>query len=217
MVLGLHTDIIVSQFSEVSSYLTVILSNLETKEVKFYKVRVYNTAAIVIQSKWRSWIASENLIDCIICVIELQCLVRKYLASKYLRQLKSEELMDRVGTNTEESASAIIICQSIARRWLASFRLAKTVASAVLIQAQWRTVVAIQQFSLARHSATVIQSQARQRFAVRYLSDLKQKHLLICAAAATKISTSWRGYKCHHDFERAASGKFNSIRGLFST
>ena len=97
----------IPHFSGVSSHQTVIQSNLETKEVSFYKVRVSNTAAILIQSKWRSWVASENFIDYIICVIELQCLIRRYLASKCLQQLKSAELMDRVRWNEDESATKI--------------------------------------------------------------------------------------------------------------
>ena len=63
---------------------TVILQNLATKEVHVFKVRVCNTAAVIIQSKWRCWVTRQHYRHCIQCIISLQCAVGRFCACKLL-------------------------------------------------------------------------------------------------------------------------------------
>jgi myosin heavy subunit len=87
-----------------------------------FKVRVCVTAAVVIQSKWRSWIASKHFRQLARGIISIQCLMRKRRASKYLLQLQMSELFGEVALHEMKAATTIALawrrfcCQSQYKR-----------------------------------------------------------------------------------------------------
>jgi hypothetical protein len=93
--------------SDASMRQTVIRHNLATNEIHFFKVRVCNTASIVIQSRFRSWLTSKHFRQLVLAVVALQSLVRRHNASKYLLHLKLAQLMKKVGSEEVESVTRI--------------------------------------------------------------------------------------------------------------
>jgi hypothetical protein len=65
------------------------------------------TAAVVIQSKWRSWILSKRFRQFVLGLTSIQRLIKKRKASKYLLQVKMTKLFDEVALDEMKSATTI--------------------------------------------------------------------------------------------------------------
>lgn len=107
-------------------------------------------------------------------------------------------------------------CQSVAQKWSPSCTVdssanGQIIASSTLIQSKWRALRASQRFATARASAIVIQLFARQWIASRRLHALKVKNYIISVIAATRITTSWRRYRCRSEYERTIKGRQHTV------
>ena len=98
---------------------------------------------------------------------------------------------------------AAIKCQASIRRGLATkevenLRQLRRVASATVIQANWRAYEAMTYYKQIKHDVTSLQATVRKLQAMKFLNKYKR--------AATNIACAWRRRCCSIKFTRAIEG-----------
>ena len=121
--------------------------------------------AIVIQSRWRHYVARKAFVSSIHSVIILQAWTRKNLALKLLeQQVRSAELLQRLWK-----------CH-VARKEANAIRTANVQHhSSKIIQSRWRAHIECGNYRLKRSSAVLVQSVIRKHLArKRFIREVQK-------------------------------------------
>lgn len=102
----------------------------------------------------------------------------------------------------------ITFCQAVVRQNMASskveeMRQEKRIASVTIIQSRWRSYSTSVEYMHALLDVVAVQSAARKLIARR---KLKEELNSIKNVAATRISSSWRGFICCSEYKQTVEG-----------
>ena len=169
------------------------------------------------RKKYVTYIEGEKRVS--IAVIVCQSAIRQFLAvthTWHLREVKCATLIQSTWRRFLASeyfifvVSDVIVCQSVARRMIASVRyksvLAKRemVSAAAKIQAAYVGYTARKNYLLAVNCVVTCQRAARRMMAIRELQELRQllwaKEFVRKETAATKIRAAYLGYIARSDY-----------------
>ena len=170
--------------------------------------RSKNLAAIVVQSRWRSFSSQVQYQIDIMDIIDVQRCARRYLALRYfnwkqtavvklqvaVRGLQARRYLDQLKDHYLKTSCATVL-QAAFRGFLEvkNYELARQ--SVKTVQTAWRCSSARRNFSAFSKAVVTLQSRCRSRLAVSRYQALR--------GAAVKIQASFRGMWSRLDYSHA--------------
>ena len=167
--------------------------------------------AIHIQNVWRSSVERKRYTLIMHSVIVLQRVVRGLIAQSLCKkkisaartiQLLFKRIIDETRAQKAKFASTQIqrFWRAIlAAKYMASLRMKKSIASAIMVQSMWRGARARSAYNTIRISTFAIQAFYRTRSAMKALEVLVEDRSLIL------IQSRWRGAVAHENYIVARS------------
>jgi len=174
-------------------------------------------AAVTIQTNYRRYKATMELLCDISDIMVCQTIVRRFLALRHTKQLRAVSGVTKIQANWRRylaseyfifMVSDVIVCQSVARRSVAvrnyNGMLVKREAAAVSIQKTYRGF--IERMDYADHIANVVTTQSivRRFLAKNEAQELRRlkwaKEFVQKEVAATAIRAAYLGYSARIDY-----------------
>ena len=181
----------------------------ERRKVHRLRAIKHESAAIVIQTRFRGYFTFTKYIDNLVNIIICQAICRKKIAMKKKHIMKQEEAATKISTiyrcfaaqsSFNATLTGITLCQSYVRRSL-SLKYVQTIrctyhGAAVAIQSAFRGYTHSVQFILTLSRIIMFEAQVRGYLA---RTSLKQKRN-VKEHAAILIQKCWRCFKVETEF-----------------
>ena len=174
----------------------ISLSDTKHSKPELNTEKISSKSSIVIQSKWREFIARSKFHESRSASIIIQAGLRRMSSSMPVQQLKKRVQCSvviqsywRRAIERERYAQirfVTIMIQSLVRRTMARSKFTEMSHSLVLIQKSYRAHIARSEFDRARSAAICMQERFR---------SYRMKVHSITISSATVLQTSWRTKK----------------------
>ncbi|KAL7483050.1 hypothetical protein ACHAW6_008700 [Cyclotella cf. meneghiniana] len=184
---------------------TIVRRNIASRKIEQIRHERRMVSATLIQARWRAYKASKGFLQIKLQVTLLQSVTHRWRAEKYLAQNKNAATKIAACwrrfyclMSTMKVRRDVIICQSIARRKIATNDV-KHLAVTKFIETQWVSF-------LAEKDLIHIRSH------VSFIKSIPGAWMTLRVKAATKISSLWRRHFSLVSYRRTLQGMFNELK-----